>query len=106
MSVDIPGIKKLKSERAKEEAKIGKLEKDELSKQYSPVNFVDQIPEVDNAGNRIPDWKRQMLARKAAERAKKNAEETLQQQLEEKRLQAIPPWKRQLMMRKEEDGKR
>ncbi|XP_068216761.1 uro-adherence factor A-like isoform X2 [Palaemon carinicauda] len=106
MGVDITGIKKLKSERAKEEVKNCDMEKKELEKQFSAVNFVDQIPEKDNAGNRIPEWKRQMLARKAAERAKKTAEEQLQQQLEEKRLQAIPPWKRQLLLRRDDDGKR
>lgn len=57
---------------------------------------------MDNAGNRIPDWKRQMLARKAAERAKREAEEMRQLEAEEKRLQSIPPWKRQLMMRRDE----
>ncbi|XP_064111641.1 LOW QUALITY PROTEIN: uncharacterized protein LOC135219120 [Macrobrachium nipponense] len=106
MGVDISGIKKLKSERAKEEVKHCKMEKEELEKQFSAMNFVDQIPEKDNAGNRIPEWKRQMLARKAAERARKVAEEQLQQQLEEKRLQAIPPWKRQLLMKRDDDGKR
>ncbi|XP_071530577.1 uncharacterized protein f isoform X3 [Panulirus ornatus] len=106
MGVDITGIKKLKSERAKEEEINDKLEQEELSRQFSAVKFVDHVPEVDNAGNRIPDWKRQMLARKAAERAKKEAEESRIQEAEEKRLQSIPPWKRQLMMRRDEDGKR
>lgn len=64
------------------------------------------MPETDNAGNRIPDWKRQMLARKAAERAKKEAEESKIQEAEEKRLQSMPPWKRQLMQRRDEDNKR
>nr|XP_045615317.1 uncharacterized protein LOC123768680 [Procambarus clarkii] len=106
MGVDIPGIKKLKSERAKEEELHEKLEGKELSRQFSAVHFVDQVPEVDNAGNRIPDWKRQMLARKAAEKAKKEAEESRLQEAEEKRLQSIPPWKRQLLMKQTDDTKR
>ncbi|XP_042237179.1 espin-like isoform X3 [Homarus americanus] len=104
MGVDIPGIKKLKSERAKEEEIHVKLEEKQINRQFSATNFVDQVPEVDNAGNRIPEWKRQMLARKAAEKAKKEAEEMRLQEAEEKRLQSIPPWKRQLMMRKDDDG--
>nr|XP_053634180.1 uncharacterized protein LOC128689762 isoform X2 [Cherax quadricarinatus] len=102
MGVDIPGIKKLKSERAKEEELHEKIEEKELSRQFSAVNFVDQVPEVDNAGNRIPEWKRQMLARKAAEKAKKEAEESRLQEAEERRMQAIPPWKRQLMTKKDD----
>ncbi|XP_047491439.1 uncharacterized protein DDB_G0271670-like [Penaeus chinensis] len=106
MGVDISGIKKMKSERAREEERHGVMEKEELKRQFSAVNFVDQVPDVDNAGNRIPEWKRQMLARKAAERAKKEAEEQRVQEAEEKRLQAIPLWKRQLLMRREDESKR
>ena len=44
-----------------------------------------------------------MLARKAAEKAKKEAEEQRQRELEEKRQQSMPAWKRQLLQRKEVD---
>lgn len=43
-----------------------------------------------------------MLAKKAAEKARKEIEEKLQREAEEKRLQSIPQWKRQLLAKKEE----
>ena len=47
-----------------------------------------------------------MLARKAAERAKKELEEQIARDNEEKRQQAIPPWKRQLLAKKDCDEKK
>lgn len=54
------------------------------------------------AGNLIPDWKRQMLAKKAADKAKKDFEDRLAQEAENRRLSQIPQWKRDLIARKEE----
>ena len=69
-------------------------------------NFFLQIPEKDATGNLIPAWKRQMMAKKAAERARKELEEQMLKEAEQKRLQAIPPWKRQLLAKKEEHESR
>lgn len=74
-----------------------------------PVHYTQfflQIPEKDATGNPIPVWKRQMMAKKAAERARKELEEQMLKEAEQKRLQAIPPWKRQLLAKKEEHDSR
>lgn len=43
-----------------------------------------------------------MLAKKAAERAKRDFELRMAKEAEDRRLSAIPQWKRDLMARKEE----
>ncbi|XP_048506884.1 phosphatidylinositol 3-kinase 3 [Athalia rosae] len=101
MSKDISGIKKLKVERAQVEKSQEQNLISEIHKTYNASKFVDQIPEKDSAGNVIPIWKRQMLARKAAERAKKELEEQIARENEEKRQKAIPAWKRQLLAKKD-----
>ncbi|XP_015524779.1 espin [Neodiprion pinetum] len=101
MSKDISGIKKLKVERAQVEKSQEQNLMSEITKTCNASKFVDQIPEKDSAGNVIPIWKRQMLARKAAERAKKELEEQIARENEEKRLKAIPAWKRQLLAKKD-----
>lgn len=47
-----------------------------------------------------------MLARKAAERAKKELEEQIAKENEERRQKAIPAWKRQLLAKKDNEEKR
>lgn len=72
---------------------------------FGLINSTDkllQVPDRDHQGNLIPDWKRQMLAKKAAEKAKKEFEDRLAREAEDRRLSAIPKWKRDLMARKEE----
>ncbi|KAL1115894.1 hypothetical protein AAG570_006183 [Ranatra chinensis] len=102
MSKDITGIKKLKVERVKNEEQHEKQLVTQLSRQFSVDHFVDKMPEKDSAGNPIPPWKRQMLAKKAADKARKEMEEQLAREAEDKRLQSIPAWKRHLMQRKQD----
>lgn len=124
-SKDISGIKKMKSERAKMEGRQEKEFYSDVTKQFTATNFVEQVveegghllkrgqwfvnaskhfqvPDKDNAGNIIPDWKRQMLAKKAAEKARKEFEERLVREAEDRRRSSIPQWKRDLLARREE----
>ncbi|XP_045488811.1 espin isoform X3 [Pieris rapae] len=106
MSKDITGIKKMKVERARRESLQDKETFTEFTKRFTADNFVDQgnsqIPERDAAGNVIPVWKRQMMARRAAEKARRDLERELAGEAERRRAAAVPAWKRQLLARREE----
>uniref|UniRef100_A0A1B0GEH2 Uncharacterized protein n=1 Tax=Glossina morsitans morsitans TaxID=37546 RepID=A0A1B0GEH2_GLOMM len=101
ISKDIPGIKKMKVEKQMAN-RFDSEHYSEITKQFTASNYVDQIPERDQAGNIIPDWKRQMMAKKAAEKAKKEFEERMAKEAENRRLSQIPQWKRDLLARREE----
>lgn len=73
-----------------------------MNRKFNVVSSRIQIPDRDSFGNIIPDWKRQMLAKKAADKAKKEFEDRLAREAEDRRLSAIPKWKRDLIARKEE----
>ncbi|XP_026321716.1 espin isoform X3 [Hyposmocoma kahamanoa] len=106
MSKDITGIRKLKVERARRESLQDKETFTEFTKRFTADNFVDQgypqVPERDASGNIIPAWKRQMLARRAAEKARRDLERELAGEAERRRAAAVPVWKRQLLQRREE----
>ena len=69
--------------------------------------FLAKINE-DPLNQQIPQWKRLMLAKKALEKARKEAESNLIRKEEEKRMKNIPEWKVNLvnlMNNKKDDSK-
>ena len=59
---------------------------------------------MDPLGGEIPSWKREMLAKKAAEKAKQEALDARARLEEERRAASIPAWKRQLLDKKDGEG--
>lgn len=68
-----------------------------MAQNFTVEEFLKTIPEKDPKGNEIPPWKRHMLAKKAAEKAKKEAEEAIRKEFEDRKSRSIPEWKRQLL---------
>ncbi|XP_074654309.1 uncharacterized protein LOC141908254 [Tubulanus polymorphus] len=68
---------------------------------FSPENFMDDVPKMDKSGREVPQWRRLMLARQLAERAKTDHDIKQKKQKEEERLSKLPPWKREMIQRKE-----
>lgn len=68
-----------------------------LVPEFKADDFLDKVAENDT---NIPLWRRQMLAKKAAERARKEYEEKVRLELEERRLSQVPAWKRHMMAKK------
>ncbi|CAG7816431.1 unnamed protein product [Allacma fusca] len=104
-SSQVGGVREWKEELKRRQVEEEKNAIKELAQYYNPGNFVAEVPNTDTAGAVIPAWKRQMLAKKAAEKARKEAEEQIKQEAEAKRIASIPPWRRQLLQRRESDGK-
>lgn len=65
-----------------------------------------QVPTHDPSGAEIPKWKREMMAKKAAEKGKKEAIQRKAKEDEERKMAAMPVWKKQLIEKKMEDPKR
>lgn len=68
----------------------------QMAQQFTVEEFLKKVPERGPKGAEIPMWKRQMMAKKAAEKAKKEAEEEIRRQVEEKIARSVPSWKKQL----------
>ncbi|XP_021949632.1 espin [Folsomia candida] len=104
-SSSVGGVREWKEELKRRQKEQEKAVQKEIEQLYQPVNFVSEVPSTDMTGVPIPDWKRQMMARKAAERARKEAEEVRRMEVEKNRLASIPMWRRQLLQRRESDAK-
>ncbi|KAH9504381.1 hypothetical protein Btru_063450, partial [Bulinus truncatus] len=72
-----------------------------LSGQFDPKNFLDQVEKVDSSGLVIPEWRRQVLAKHAAEKAQKEYEERKLVEDYEERFKNVPAWKRAIIEKKE-----
>lgn len=71
---------------------IWKVTKKASEDEYKPENFLEQIKATYSSGAPIPEWKRLILAKKAAEKAKKEAKQ---------KEALIPDWKKQLIKKKD-----
>lgn len=97
-SRDLDGIKRMR------DVYKNKNEIDHVIASAMPVfkaeDFLDRVAEGEPE---LPLWRRQMLAKKAADRARKEHEEKLRAELKEKRLSQVPQWKREMMAKKAAD---
>ena len=73
---------------------------------YLLKNYIFQVPTHDPNGAEIPKWKREMMAKKAAEKGKKEAISRKAKEAEELKMAAMPAWKKDLIQKKMEDPKR
>jgi len=106
LSHTIGGVSKLRSEQAKAQEELEKEQYKKFLAQFTAENFLKKIPEQDPAGNVIPRWKREMLAKKAAEKAKQESLDERARLEEERKLSCVPAWKRQLLAQKTEEEKK
>lgn len=75
----------------------------ELNNEFTLEKFLTKINE-DQANQQIPQWKRLMLAKKALEKARKEAEFALIKEEEQKRIKSIPEWKINLLNKKDDSS--
>lgn len=73
----------------------------ELNNEFTLEKFLAKINE-DQSNQQIPQWKRIMLAKKALEKARREAETNLIKEEEQKRIKAIPEWKLNLLNKKDD----
>ncbi|GFR67995.1 ankyrin repeat and SAM domain-containing protein 6 [Elysia marginata] len=72
-----------------------------LTGDFDPKNFLDKVETVDSTGRTIPEWRRHVLAKHAAEKAQKEFEEKRVVEDYESRFKDMPAWKRALIERRE-----
>ncbi|XP_050413816.2 espin isoform X4 [Patella vulgata] len=72
-----------------------------LTGEFDPKNFLDQVPTVDSSGVQIPDWRRQVLAKNLAQKAMTDALEKQKVAESEARFANVPAWKRAMMEKKD-----
>lgn len=75
----------------------------ELNSEFTLDKFLNKINE-DQSNQQVPQWKRLMLAKKALEKARKEAEHNLIKEEEQKRMRNIPEWKINLLNKKDESS--
>merc|ERR1712141_542671 len=73
LSHNVGGVSKLRSEQQKMHEEQERAEYRRFLAQFTMENFLEKIPQQDPNGGEIPLWKREMIAKKAAEKAKKEA---------------------------------
>jgi len=106
LSHHVGGISKLKCEQQKHQEEIEKEQYQKFLSQFTMETFFEKVPSHDPSGVEIPKWKREMMAKKAAEKAKKEAIQRKAKEEEDLRMAAMPVWKKQLIEKKMEDPKR
>lgn len=94
-SKGLAGIKRMK------ESSKSKVGLDQIVASMMPVFKADDfLAKVAENEPEAPHWRRQMLAKKAAERARKECEERMRNELEKRRQSQVPVWKRQMLAKK------
>ena len=107
ISKDLEGIKKVQVKSSKQQLLQVKQHVEQASVQqqqqsFKPEDFLPQVPETDGSGAVVPPWKRHMMARKLAEKAKKDAEHQVMMEAEARRVSGVPEWKRNILNRRDQ----
>merc|ERR1712141_604488 len=101
----VGGISKLKCEQQKHQEEAEKEQYHKFLSQFTMENFLEKVPTHDPNGAEIPKWKREMMAKKAAEKGKKEAIQKRAKEDEDRKMAAMPVWKKQLIEEKMDDPK-
>jgi len=105
MSHNVGGISKLRTEQQKIQEQHEQEQYKRFLAQFTMENFLEKVPTHDPNGAEIPKWKREMMAKKAAEKGKKEAIARKAKEDEDRKMAAMPAWKKELIQKKMEDPK-